>query len=166
VYQITEAFLKSGVQEDQIGIMSLYRQQIKLLSHLLQDRKDIEILTADRSQGRDKDCIIISMVRSNDQGQVCSIGCSYTKSTRANASCTDWRLTQGLAASQRVVHTCAVEVDHHWLPKDLELDSTFVSILDAHGRAGLDIDVACQCGCQTPGVPKRTVWHSQSCEAK
>ncbi|KAG1804110.1 Dna2-domain-containing protein [Suillus subaureus] len=70
VYQITEAFLKSGVQEDQIGIMSLYRQQIKLLSHLLQDRKDIEILTADRSQGRDKDCIIISMVRSNDQGQI------------------------------------------------------------------------------------------------
>ncbi|KAG1738190.1 AAA domain-containing protein [Suillus lakei] len=70
VYQITEAFLRSGVQEDQIGIMSLYRQQIKLLSHLLQDRKDIEILTADRSQGRDKDCVIISMVRSNDQGQV------------------------------------------------------------------------------------------------
>ncbi|KAG2362437.1 AAA domain-containing protein [Suillus spraguei] len=70
VYQITEAFLRSGVQEDQIGIMSLYRQQIKLLSHLLQDRKDIEILTADRSQGRDKDCIIISMVRSNDQGQI------------------------------------------------------------------------------------------------
>ncbi|KAG1797926.1 AAA domain-containing protein [Suillus variegatus] len=38
VYQITEAFLRSGVQEGQIGIMSLYRQQIKLLSHL-QDRK-------------------------------------------------------------------------------------------------------------------------------
>ncbi|OAX37312.1 Dna2-domain-containing protein [Rhizopogon vinicolor AM-OR11-026] len=70
VYQITEAFLRSGVKEDQIGIMSLYRQQIKLLSHLLQDRKDIDILTADRSQGRDKDCIIISMVRSNDQGQI------------------------------------------------------------------------------------------------
>lgn len=78
VYQITEAFLRSGVEEDQIGIMSLYRQQIKLLSHLLQDRKDIEILTADRSQGRDKDCIIISMVRSNDQKQVCASSCSYS----------------------------------------------------------------------------------------
>ncbi|KAG9309428.1 hypothetical protein JVU11DRAFT_10680 [Chiua virens] len=36
--------------------MSLYCQQIKLLSHLLQDKKHIEILMADRSQGRDKDC--------------------------------------------------------------------------------------------------------------
>lgn len=122
MYQITEAFLRSGVQEDQIGIMSLYRQQIKLLSHFLQDRKEIEILTADRSQGRDKDCIIISMVRSNDQGQVRSIGCSYTIAARANVPGADWRLAQGLAASQRVVHTCAVEADHHWLPKDLELN--------------------------------------------
>lgn len=70
VCQLTEALIGSGVTESQIGIISLYRQQIKLLSHSLQGRRDIEILTADRSQGRDKDCIIISMVRSNDSGQV------------------------------------------------------------------------------------------------
>lgn len=69
-YQIVEALLRSGIKERQIGIMSLYRQQIKLLSHLLQDKKHIETLTADKSQGRDKDCVIISMVRSNDHGQV------------------------------------------------------------------------------------------------
>lgn len=72
VYQATECLLRSGVTESQIGVISLYRQQIKLLSHLLQERKEIEILTADRSQGRDKECIIISMVRSNDAGQVLS----------------------------------------------------------------------------------------------
>ena len=70
MFQIVEALLRSGIEERQIGIMSLYRQQIKLLSYLLQDRKLIEILTADKSQGRDKDCVIISMVRSNDHGQV------------------------------------------------------------------------------------------------
>ncbi|KAF8554816.1 Dna2-domain-containing protein [Imleria badia] len=70
VYQIVEALLRCGIEQRQIGIMSLYRQQIKLLSHLLQDKKQIEILTADKSQGRDKDCVIISMVRSNDHGQV------------------------------------------------------------------------------------------------
>lgn len=37
---------------------------------MLQDMKAIEVLTADKSQGRDKDCIIISMVRSNDLGSV------------------------------------------------------------------------------------------------
>ncbi|EPQ56684.1 hypothetical protein GLOTRDRAFT_75510 [Gloeophyllum trabeum ATCC 11539] len=70
VQQMAEALLVAGVSEEQIGIISLYRQQIKLLSHLLLARKGIEILTADRSQGRDKECIIISMVRSNDSGQI------------------------------------------------------------------------------------------------
>ena len=70
VYQVVETMLHCGVLQDQIGIISLYRQQVKLISNLLRNRKDIEILTADRSQGRDKDCIIISMVRSNDEGQV------------------------------------------------------------------------------------------------
>ncbi|KAF8347385.1 DNA replication factor Dna2-domain-containing protein [Amanita rubescens] len=68
VYQTVESLLQSGVREDQIGIISLYRQQIKLISQLLRHRTGIEILTADRSQGRDKECIIISMVRSNDAG--------------------------------------------------------------------------------------------------
>ena len=70
VHQVTECLLGCGVEEQQIGVISLYRQQLKLLSHLFRDRKNLEILTADRSQGRDKDCIIISMVRSNDLRQV------------------------------------------------------------------------------------------------
>lgn len=60
------------MKEEQIGIISLYKQQVKLLSHLLEDKKGIEILTADKSQGRDKDCIIISLVRSNEAGNVSS----------------------------------------------------------------------------------------------
>lgn len=70
VYQVTETMLRSGVTPDQIGIISLYRQQVKLLTQMLHEHKGIEVLTADRSQGRDKDCIIISMVRSNDDGSV------------------------------------------------------------------------------------------------
>ncbi|KAK0217033.1 AAA domain-containing protein [Armillaria fumosa] len=70
VYQVTEAMLRSGVTTDQIGIISLYRQQVKLLTQMLHEHKGIEVLTADRSQGRDKDCIIISMVRSNDDGLI------------------------------------------------------------------------------------------------
>jgi DNA replication ATP-dependent helicase Dna2 len=77
VHQVTETLLRSGVTESQIGVISLYRQQIKLLANLLQDHKEIEILTADRSQGRDKECIIISMVRSNDAGQV--LACNFLR---------------------------------------------------------------------------------------
>ncbi|TCD66888.1 Tripartite DNA replication factor [Steccherinum ochraceum] len=70
VHQVTECLVRGGVHQKQIGVISLYRQQIKLISYLLQEWKDIDILTADRSQGRDKDCIIISMVRSNDLTQI------------------------------------------------------------------------------------------------
>jgi DNA replication ATP-dependent helicase Dna2 len=70
VRQVVETLLRSGIREDQMGVISLYRQQVKLFSHIFHNRKEIELLTADRSQGRDKDCIIISMVRSNDGGHV------------------------------------------------------------------------------------------------
>ncbi|KAF7314319.1 DNA replication helicase [Mycena kentingensis (nom. inval.)] len=68
VCQITETLLRSGVPAAEIGLISVYRQQLKLLTHLLRGREGLEFLTADRSQGRDKDCIIISMVRSNEDG--------------------------------------------------------------------------------------------------
>lgn len=68
--QITEALLGSGIDESQIGLISLYRQQNKLLAQALAARPNIEVLTADRSQGRDKDCIIVSMTRSNKRGDV------------------------------------------------------------------------------------------------
>ena len=35
--------------------------------------EQVEVLTADKSQGRDKECVIVSMVRSNDEGRVCSV---------------------------------------------------------------------------------------------
>ena len=70
VRQLTETLVRCGVQESQIGIVTLYRQQVKLLQGLLHARPGIEVLTADKSQGRDKDCIVISLVRSNDGGHV------------------------------------------------------------------------------------------------
>ncbi|GAA6017523.1 hypothetical protein JCM11491_006852 [Sporobolomyces phaffii] len=56
--------------EQDIGVITLYRQQIHLLERRLEAFPSVEILTADRSQGRDKECIIISCVRSNEAGQV------------------------------------------------------------------------------------------------
>lgn len=88
--------------ESQIGIISLYRQQTKLLAHLMHSHKDIEFLTVDRSQGRDKDCIVISMVKSNTSGQVSS------DITRGILSLTilDRRPYERLATHQCLVHSC------------------------------------------------------------
>ena len=51
-------------------MITLYRQQIKLLTSKLFDKPQIEVLTADKSQGRDKECIVMSLVRSNETGNV------------------------------------------------------------------------------------------------
>lgn len=64
------AFLAAGLPADEIGVITLYRQQIKLLSSMLQDEPAVEVLTADRSQGRDKECIVMSLTRSNDENKV------------------------------------------------------------------------------------------------
>jgi DNA replication ATP-dependent helicase Dna2 len=67
--QIAHALVKCGIKQDDIGVIALYRQQIKLISRLLHPYPDIEVLTADKSQGRDKDCILMSLTRSNAAGQ-------------------------------------------------------------------------------------------------
>ena len=50
--------------------MSPYRSQLKLLSRSLQLFPQIEVNTVDQYQGRDKECIVFSLVRSNSDGQI------------------------------------------------------------------------------------------------
>jgi DNA replication ATP-dependent helicase Dna2 len=61
---------KCGVPASEIGVMSVYRSQLKVLSHVLAEHPDVEIHTADRFQGRDKEVVIISLVRSNPEKYV------------------------------------------------------------------------------------------------
>ncbi|CAK9435366.1 uncharacterized protein LODBEIA_P00930 [Lodderomyces beijingensis] len=67
VKQIVGALITCGVEEKQIGVMSFYRAQLNLLKRDLSTKLDLEILTADQYQGRDKQCVVISLVRSNDE---------------------------------------------------------------------------------------------------
>lgn len=72
--QSVSALSACGVASSDIGVITLYRQQIKLLSRVLEPSfPDVEVLTADRSQGRDKECILVSLVRSNTGGHVRSL---------------------------------------------------------------------------------------------
>ena len=60
-----------------IGIISPYRAQVQYLRHLLMKheffkpfRRQISINTVDGFQGQERDIIVISLVRSNDEGQI------------------------------------------------------------------------------------------------
>lgn len=70
IYHIIESLTVCGVEESKIGVMSLYRAQLRLLNRKLYHKPNVEVLTADQFQGKDKDCIIISLVRSNKENKV------------------------------------------------------------------------------------------------
>jgi len=121
VQQLVRAMVKGGVEESQVGVISPYRQQIKILSQLLESHRGIEILTADRSQGRDKDCIIISMVRSNDSDL---IGDLLKDWRRLNVSFTRARSKLVIFGSRRTLDNTKVLQDffelverNHWVYK-------------------------------------------------
>ncbi|KAJ8097793.1 DNA replication factor Dna2-domain-containing protein [Lipomyces tetrasporus] len=67
VTQFTESLVMCGVPQDSIGIISVYRAQLKLLANRLQKYPNLEMQTVDKFQGRDKECVIISLVRANDE---------------------------------------------------------------------------------------------------
>uniref|UniRef100_A0A453CXH4 DNA replication ATP-dependent helicase/nuclease n=1 Tax=Aegilops tauschii subsp. strangulata TaxID=200361 RepID=A0A453CXH4_AEGTS len=60
---ITKQLLKRGVAQDEIGIITPYNAQVNLIRQQVDPL--VEVHTIDKYQGRDKDCIIVSFVRSS-----------------------------------------------------------------------------------------------------
>ena len=63
---VARDYLNAGIDEDSIGIISPYADQVKII----QDRTPVEVKTVDGFQGREKEIIIISTVRSNYDGNI------------------------------------------------------------------------------------------------
>ena len=63
---IVNDYLNIGVEEEDIGIISPYADQVKVI----QVMPPVEVKTVDGFQGREKEIIIISTVRSNDNGNI------------------------------------------------------------------------------------------------
>ncbi|KAI0461345.1 hypothetical protein LJB42_001013 [Komagataella kurtzmanii] len=71
VGQIVDSLINCGCDSKEIGVMSFYRAQVKLMkTRLVSHVQNVEVMTADQFQGRDKECIIISLVRSNATNSV------------------------------------------------------------------------------------------------
>ena len=64
---IVQSALTAGLQDDSIAVISPYRSQVSLLNEKFKTESlSIDCLTIDKAQGRDKDMVIVSLVRSND----------------------------------------------------------------------------------------------------
>lgn len=75
VHQLACALLRAGLQPSSLGIISPYRHQLKLITQVFNrdangKQNEIEINTVDKYQGRDKACIVVSLVRSNEHSNV------------------------------------------------------------------------------------------------
>ena len=64
------ALLALGVAAEQIGLITPYRAQVRLLRDRLADVPGLEVDSVDGFQGREKEAIVVSLVRSNNEGGI------------------------------------------------------------------------------------------------
>ena len=64
------ALLAAGVEASQIGVITPYRAQVRLLRERIGDVPGLEIDSVDGFQGREKEAIVVSLVRSNNEGEI------------------------------------------------------------------------------------------------
>jgi DNA replication ATP-dependent helicase Dna2 len=76
VAQLVTTLIRSGVSPTSIGVITFYRSQLALLKRDIKSHAgspaaaEVEMNTADKYQGRDKDVVILSCVRSNKDAKV------------------------------------------------------------------------------------------------
>lgn len=66
VLEIIDMFINKGIRPKDIGVISPYAKQTQLIS----EKTKVDVNSVDGFQGDEKDIIIISLVRSNDEGNI------------------------------------------------------------------------------------------------
>jgi ATP-dependent RNA/DNA helicase IGHMBP2 len=69
VVKQVEMLLATGLQPEQLAVITPYAAQARLLRELIKV-PNLEIDTVDGFQGREKEAVIVSLVRSNDRGEI------------------------------------------------------------------------------------------------
>lgn len=138
VSQLVDSLLTIGIPDDEIGVMTHYRSQLFMLKDQLRGYSGVEMHTTDRFQGRDKEVVVLSLVRSND---ACNIGDLLKDWRRINVAFTRAKTKLLVVGSKSTLKGSGKEnmlsqfitlmEDHDWiydLPKDA-LDSHLFELL-------------------------------------
>lgn len=70
VVRVVGALRDAGVADDAIAVVTPYNAQVQLLRRRFGSGGGLEIGTVDGLQGREKEAVVVSLVRSNEAGQV------------------------------------------------------------------------------------------------
>lgn len=152
VSHLVEGLIRCGLKDSDIGIISPYRSQLGVLQQDLSRHSGVMIDTADKFQGRDKECIVVSLVRSNEQR---NIGELLRDWRRINVAFTRAKSkmviigSQDTLANDRLLNDFLQLVHHRGWAYDLPPDT-----LTAHGLAPA---IASQKSRETPAATRREV---------
>jgi len=69
VVKAVRDLLSAGLPPHEVGVISPYEEQVRLLEELLKE-EGVEVKTVDGFQGREKEAVVLSLVRSNPQGDI------------------------------------------------------------------------------------------------
>lgn len=74
VLQKVQALLDAGLASERIAVISPYAAQVRLLRERLRQQPEIEVDSVDGFQGREKEAVLVSLVRSNRDGEIGFLG--------------------------------------------------------------------------------------------
>ncbi|KAL5560584.1 hypothetical protein UlMin_036795 [Ulmus minor] len=70
VVEVAEALVKNGIEGEDVGVITPYNSQANIIRRAI-NLTSVEIHTIDKYQGRDKECILVSFVRSSENPRNC-----------------------------------------------------------------------------------------------
>lgn len=65
-----QQLIERGLRPDEIAIIAPYSAQVRLLRQMLESPPGLEVDSVDGFQGREKEAVILSLVRTNDDGEI------------------------------------------------------------------------------------------------
>lgn len=141
VTTLTEHF---AIDPIRIGVITAFRPQVRIIREACDSRHAaaLEVSTVDKYQGRDKDCIILSFVRSNAEATVSSSSSSFLPytNTRHHGQCPhhiDWNDPARLAPAQRGLYPGPGQAHHGGLMGHADAASGAGTAARAAFRTGL-----------------------------
>jgi superfamily I DNA and/or RNA helicase len=64
------ALVEAGLPGEDVAVIAPYSAQVRLLRRLLADVPGLEIDSVDGFQGREKEAVVLTLVRSNGEGEI------------------------------------------------------------------------------------------------
>lgn len=70
VVRKVRSLLAAGLRPTEVAVITPYAAQVRLIAELLADLPEVEVDSVDGFQGREKEAIVVSLVRSNADGEI------------------------------------------------------------------------------------------------